>query len=125
MLHFAVTEHNVELNLVPFLEEIFGLVHLGGLVVVINPHGFDGHLLELHDMCGVGVLLFFLLFVLRFAVIHDEADGGLFPGGDFDQIQAGFAGQAHGLKGRVDTNLFVRIVDETDGSDTVDLFVAA
>ena len=45
-------------------------------------------------------------------------------GGDFDQIQAGFAGQAHGLHGGDDANLFVRIVDETDGSDA-DLFVAA
>ncbi len=124
VLHLASAEHDVELNLVPFAEEFLGLVHLVGLVMVINPHGFDTQLFKLRDMGGMGFLFFFLLFVFPFAVVHDAADGGFFHGGDFDQIQTGFAGQAHRLKGRDNANLFVRIIDETDGSDS-DLFVAA
>ena len=65
----------------------------------------------------------FLLFVLPFAVVHDAADGGLFHGGDFDEVEAGFACEAQRLHGGNDPNLFIQIIDQTDGRNA-DLFVA-
>jgi hypothetical protein len=121
--HFTAAEHEVELDLVSLLEEFFGLVELGVLIVVVDADGLDAEFLELRDVSGVGFLFFFPLLVFPLAVIHEAADGRLFVGGDFDEIEAGVLGEADGLQGGDDADLFIGFIDESDGSDT-NLFVA-
>src|SRR5262249_50607954 len=122
--HLAAAEHDVELDFVSFLEEAFGLVELGGLVVIVDANGANAELLELGDVGGVGLLFLFLLLVFPLAVIHDPADGRVFHGRDFDQIESGFAGLAQGIQRRDDSDLFVEIIDKTNGRDAY-LFVAS
>jgi len=121
--HLAAAEHDVELNLVPFGEEFFGLVHLGGLVVVVDADRLDAEFFKLGDVGGVGLLFFLFLFIFPFAVVHDAADGRLFHGRNFDEVLAGFAGEAHGFHRRDNADLFILVVDKTDGGNT-NLFVA-
>jgi len=121
--HFAAAEHDVELNLVAFFEEFFGLVEFGGLVVVVDAHGFNAEFFELSDVSGVGFLFFFALLVFPLAVVHEAADGGFFVGGDFDEIEAGLARHAQRFKRRDDADLFIGFIDKADGRDA-NLFVA-
>ena len=124
VLHLAAAEHDVELNLVPLAQEFFGLVELGGLIVVVDADGLDAQFFELRDVGGVGLLFFFLLLIFPFAVVHDAADRGLLHGGDFDQVESHFSRHAQGFHGRDNADLLVLIVNETNGRNA-DLFVAS
>jgi hypothetical protein len=112
--HLAAAEAEAGLDLVALVEEADGLVLFGLVVVLVDG---DGELDFLDDddllLFAGGALALFLL-VKEAAVVLDAADGGNGVGGDFDQIEAAFAGDFQGLKGRQDAELFAVFVDDAN-----------
>lgn len=123
--HLATLESQGELHLVAFLEEVAGAVHLNLKIVIADADRVDVDLLE--PACaraGAGLILFFLLLIAPFAVIHDSADGRAGLGGNFDQVESGFARHAQGLRGGYDADLFLLVVDEPNRRNA-DLLIVA
>jgi malonyl CoA-acyl carrier protein transacylase len=53
-----------------------------------------------------------LLLVAPFAVVEDFADRGAGGGGDFNKIEAGFAGHSQGVRCGSAANFFVFLIDQ-------------
>lgn len=113
--HFPATEEHGELDFVAVVEEIAGAVDLDAQVVVVD-FGTDADFLEL-GLLGVGAsfLLFFALLVFPLAIVHDLADRGLGLGCDFHEIKARVECPLLGFVEVGHTDLFVLIVDESNG----------
>jgi len=123
--HLATLETKGELHLVAFLEEVAGAVHLDLEIVVADADRVDVDLLE--PACartGAGFIFFFLLLIAPFAVIHDSADGRAGLGGDFDQVESGFARHAQRLRRGYDADLLLLVVDEPNRRNA-DLLIVA
>ena len=83
MSHFAATELNAYLHLVFMLQELFRLADFGANI-------FFACLGTQSDFFGLGMcvtrVLFLVLVVFEFAVIHDSANRWSLVGSDFDKV---------------------------------------
>src|SRR5690606_898727 len=98
--HLAAPEADVDLDLVPFLEELAHLAQLD-LVVALVGHRTE---LDFLDLDLLRLLLGFvgalLLFEAELAEVHDLADRRIGVGLDLDQVQALFLGHGKGFVAR-------------------------
>ena len=123
--HLATLEAKGELHLVAFLEEVAGAVHLDQQIVVADADRVDVDLLE--PACaraGAGFIFFFLVVVAPLALIHFSAEGRAGLGGDFNQVESGFARHAQGLRRGYDPDLILLVVDEPNRRNA-DLLIVA
>ena len=101
----TATEHNGDLYLVTFVEE---LLHLFGFrfEIALADLGPVLHFLD-HHLGGLLSRLFCSLSVLVFPlpVVHDSTDGGAGFGGDLNQIQLEVAGQCERIRQCLDAQL--------------------
>lgn len=110
---FAAAEDDAEDHLILVGQELFRAVDLGHEVVVADL-GADAEFFVL-AVVRVAFVLPLLLLVLEFAVIHDPANGRLFLGRDFDEVEADFLGALEGVDGFENAEHFSFVSDHTDG----------
>src|SRR5690606_14362221 len=122
--HLAATEANVDLDLVPFLQEPAHLAQLD-LVVALVGHGAELDLLDLDLLLlllgRVGLLL---QLEHEFAEIHHAADRRVTVRLDFDQVESFFLGKAQGFVAREHANHLAVAADHAHFRDA-DLLVLA
>jgi hypothetical protein len=112
---FAAAEDDAEDHLVFLGQELFGPVDLRHEVVVAD---LGAHAeLFVFAVVGVAFVLPLLLLVLEFAVVHDAANGRLFLGRNFDEVEADFAGALQGVDGFHDAEDFSFRADHSDRRD--------
>ena len=119
--HLATAEHDRELDLVAFAEEAHHVLHLGGVVVLVDL-GPELHLLD-DDVRGLALRLPAPLFLLVDvpAVVHDPADRRVGVGRDLDQVELLLTGLGQRFREGLDAELFALGTDEEHlaGSDAV------
>jgi hypothetical protein len=110
---FAAAEDDAEDHLVFLGQELFGPVDLGHEVVVADLWA-DAELFVL-AVVRVTFMLPLLLLVLEFAVVHDAANGRLFLGRNFHQVEADFFSTLQSVDGFEDAELITLMADYADG----------
>ncbi len=110
--HLATTEQHADLDFVFVLEEFLGLTNLGTNVLFASL-GAKTNFFRL----GVRLpgVLFLVLVVLVFAVIHDSANRRTLVRGNFDEIQSGVASTLKGVVGGDDPQLLAFLADYPNG----------
>lgn len=104
--HFPAPEADGDLNAVAIGQEPLGVADLDIEIIDVDSRGHT-HFFDLDDPLVFLCLLVPLgLLKAILAVIHELADGGDSVGGNFHQVQVGFAGFCHGLCQGHDTELF-------------------
>ena len=101
-----------KIDLVFLVQKLLGPVDLGHQVVVADL-GAQPELFVL-AVVRVAFVLPLLLLVLELAEVHDAADGRLLLRGDFDQVEADFAGLLQRLVGFDDAQLCSVVTDDAD-----------
>ena len=112
MEDLTAAEHDRDLDLVPFLQE---LGHLPGLgVEVAGPDlGPVLHLLDPYvDSLALGLLGPLCLIEFVLAEIHDATYRGVGPRGYLDQVEVEVTGDSHGLGKKLDAELFPVRIDQ-------------
>lgn len=110
--HFTATEQHADLNLVFVLEELFGLPNLGADIFLtgLGPQA---------NLFGLGMrltrVLFLVLVVLVFAVVHDAANWRSLIRGDLHKIKACVAGPLQSFFGGNDTELLAFFAHNPNG----------
>jgi hypothetical protein len=122
--HLAAFEAEAGFDLVAVLQELYGLVLFGLVVVLIHGNG-ELDFLDNDDLLGLArgaLALVFLVQVL--AVVLDFADGRNGVGRDLNQVEGALAGDLQCVEGRHDAELFAVLVDHADFA-CADTFVGA
>src|SRR4051812_8568291 len=119
--HLTTAEHDRELHLVALAQEPHDVLHLGGVVVLVDLRP-ELHVLD-DDVRGLALRLSPSLFLLVDvpAVVHDPADGRVGVGRDLHQIELLLAGLRLRFREGADPQLLAFGTDEKDlaGSDAV------
>jgi len=111
--HLAAAELQRELHLVPFLQELAGVVDLDHQVVIADLDRLELQFFELTAAVGSAGLVFLLLLLIApLAVVHDLTDRRAGVGGDFHQVKPKFAGAPKGFGGGSGTDFIVVLVDQ-------------
>jgi hypothetical protein len=98
--HLTPLELKRELHLVALFEELAGVVDLDHQIMLADAHGLELQLLELTGAArGPRLVLFLLLLVAPFAVIHDSTNGRASGGSDFNKVKPGLARHTQGFCG--------------------------
>ena len=110
--HFTTAEQHADLHFVLVLEKFLSLPDLGA-DVFLTRFGPQPNFLGL----GVSLtrVLFLVLVVLVFAVIHDAANRRPLIGRYFDKIQARVASPFESFLGRNDSELLAFLADDPNG----------
>ena len=116
MDHFSATKHHRDLDLVPFHQELAGVVELKVEIVLIRP----GTKLHLFEGRRVGLLArtLFLLLILELAVVHDPANRGTRRRRNLDEVETFVARNDQRFLRRHDAQLFAISPDHSDFTDT-------
>src|SRR3954447_618885 len=119
--HLTTTEHDRQLDLVALAQEAHDMLHLRGVVVLVDLRP-ELHLLD-DDVRGLALRLTPSLFLLVDvpAIVHDPADGRVRVGRDLHQIELLLAGLRLRFREGADPQLLAFGTDEEDlaGSNAV------
>ena len=123
--HLTALEAQSELNLVAFLQEVAGAVHLDLKIVIAYANGVDIDLLKATGARGCARFVFLLLLLIApFAIIHDSANRRAGRGSYLNQVETCLARHAQRIVRGNDPNLLLLVIDQADRGNP-DLLVVA